>query len=382
MRFSACALAWPIEWRVAALAFSGLVAACLPRAARAEGERPVAILPVQTTDAFDQADGLTAALKRAVVQTPGLTLAEGEFPRVDVLIMSLQCGDPDNPPEKPDAACEEKIADQLKQDRFVWADLTKEGANVKGELHFYQRGRPTGTAPLDYTANLTGGADDTLIQLAKAALATAGGGAPKVRLRITAGIETGDAFADGEPLGKLLVGRGDFEAPAGHHKIVVKLPDGREMSSEVDVSPDGDTVLTLTPPPPPSKPLDPKIPTGFVFIGAGLAFAGGGLYGSIAVQSDQTKFDSRYKSIIPKGEDGCVKPPRDDLQELCDQAAQHKLFQEVFYPIGGALALTGVVLLGVSDWGDKAKPKNAAHEWHLEPVVGPTAGYLSVDTIF
>src|SRR6185369_997069 len=80
-----------------AVSLSALAALAFEGRALAEGEKPVAVLTVHTTDAFDQADGLTAALKRAITQTPGFTLADGEFPSVDVLIMSLQCGpDPES----------------------------------------------------------------------------------------------------------------------------------------------------------------------------------------------------------------------------------------------------------------------------------------------
>ncbi len=348
----------------------------------ADPTKPVAVLPVQTIDAFDQAEGLTSALKRAIEATPGYGLDDRDLPRVDVLIMSLPCGDPDHPPDAPDAACEEKIANQIKTDRFVWALLEKDGANVKGSIHFYQRGRPSGSAPLEYTANLTSGADDTLVGIAKKALLTAGGGAPSVRLQIAAGHETGDAFVDGAPVGKVVAGHGDLVATVGAHKILVKLPDGRTMAADVIVASTGDTVVTLTPPPPPEKPLDLKIPIGFGFLAAGIGVAAGGLFGTVDIGSQKNALASDRTMTGYTGTDICqnsMYTSAGNIAATCSNIKRDIRLQEVLYPIGGAIGITGVVLLAASRWRDKPAHRAA---WTLLPEVGPRGGFFSFDTAF
>jgi hypothetical protein len=339
----------------------------------------VAVLPTQTLDALSQGEGLTSALKRAVGSTPGYALADGDWSRPDVLIMGLGCGsDPDNPPSEPDAACEEKIANRLKVDRFVWSTLAKAGENVKGTVHFYQRGKPSGAgAPIEYTANLTSGADDTLLQIARAALKNAGGGAPPARLRVEIGTVMGDGFVDGEPVGKVLAGKGDFTATVGPHKVMVKLANGQSSSADVVVSADGQTKVTLAPPAPPAKPLDLKIPIGFTLLAAGAGVAVAGLVGTLNVRKEQNALNM-YRHGQPKSYDACKDPNADAaVQSICKTGKNNLIQQAVAYPIAGALAITGAVLLGVSDLGKKS-PKTTA-SFVVTPLVGPNAGFLSVE---
>ena len=365
----------------AALAAAVLPIIVIAPAALADARKPVAVLPVQTIDAFDQAEGLTSALKRAVNATPGYSLDDRDLPRVDILIMSLGCGDPEHPPDAPDAACEDKIADQIKADRFVWATLEKDGTNVKGAVHFYQRGRQSGSAPLSYTANLTSGADDTLVGVGKKALLAAGGGAPFVRLQVEAGHEMGDSFIDGASAGKLLAGHGDYTATVGPHKLLVKLPDGRTMASDVIVSGAGDTVVTLTPPPPPEKPIDLKIPVGFGFLIAGVGVAAGGLYGTIDIGSEKNTLATERAATHYTGSNICdnaMYTSAGNIAVTCTFIKRDILIQETLYPIGGALALTGVVLLGTSHWRNKpAHPKAALLS--VVPSFGPRSAFVSFD---
>jgi hypothetical protein len=81
-----------------------------------ESKLPVAVLSLQTEDAFDQAEALTKALKRVVSETPGWSHIDNDW-AVQVLVLSLECVEP------PDAACEEKIAAEIKTDRYLWGTM-------------------------------------------------------------------------------------------------------------------------------------------------------------------------------------------------------------------------------------------------------------------
>lgn len=354
--------------------------------AHAEGGDPIVVLTIQTPDSFEQAEALTGALKRAINDTPGRTLDDKSKYSVDVLMQTLACKGSDGLPGEtpPDAECQDKIPEKIKQDRYVWGRITREGDNVKGTVYFYQKGSALGSADVDYTANLTDPSDEILIKKAHEALDKAGAGAPPAHFRIVAGTESGEVFVDDKSVGKLVDGKGMFLASAGTHNLVVKLPDGRTMSAELKVIPDGSATVTLTPPPPPGKPLDAKIPVGFGFIGLGIGFGAAGLYSSLQIPGIQSEFDAKFKEQVGKGKNGCDDPGAIDsngtLQALCDGSEKHTLFQMIFYPIAGASAVTGVILLAVSDWKGKAATKTGSVT--VLPIVSPDGVFASASGTF
>ncbi len=361
-----------------------------PAGATASGELPLAVLTVLTPDAFEQADALTVALKRAVEDVPGYTTADTDQ-SLQVLELTLGCGDPGASPGTvlPDSTCEQKISERIKQDRFVWAHITKKGDSVKGDLHFFQKDHPTQTAVLDYSANLTVGADETLIQVARAALDQAGAGPAKGKVKVSAGTATGQVFVDGKKVGDILLGSGEFDVSPGSHKLLVKTADGAEMVSEFNLAPFGTASVSLTPPPPPGKGIDGKIIAGFGLLGAGIGFGIGGLYSSLKVHSIQGDFKSTYSQNYSTTENACStkKNPlplnHNKVLELCNDASTFTTYQEAFYPIAGVAAGVGVVLLALSDWHPN-KPAKAAKDAGLtiEPWVGKDGGFVSVRARF
>src|SRR5215475_7074308 len=97
---------------------------------------PVYVLAIDTDDAEDQADALTGALRSRVRSAPGWSLQETTH-ALGMLTTALRC------PARPDAACLQKIGDQLRTDRFLWGFLTKAAGNqVTAELHLWARGKP------------------------------------------------------------------------------------------------------------------------------------------------------------------------------------------------------------------------------------------------
>jgi hypothetical protein len=358
--------------------------------ASANGKLPVAVLTVLTPDAFEQADALTVALKRALDDVPGFSTADTDQ-SLQVLELTLGCGDPGAAPGSvvPDAQCEEKIAERIKQDRFVWARVLKKGDAVKGELHFFQKGQPTGSTELDYSANLTVGADETLIQIARAALERAGAGPAKGKVKVTAGKVTGQVYVDGKKVGDIVNGQGEYDAPPGSHKLSVKTPEGAEMAAEFSLAPFGSTEVQLTPPPPPGKGFDGKIIAGFSLVGAGLGFAIGGLYSTLKVHSIQGEFKKDYAKNYGTTENACTtkKDPlplnHNKVLELCNQADTFTTYQEAFYPIGAIAAGVGFVLLGVSDWHpDKGAKKTRDAAVQISPMFGRSGGFVSLEARF
>src|SRR5579859_3376081 len=104
-RVTSCALA-PLLFVLAML---------VAKHAGAQGPRPISVhvLEIDSDDADDQAEALTGAIRSRVRVAPGWQLVE-TTQSLSMLTAALRC------PQHPDAPCLQKIADQLKADRFIW----------------------------------------------------------------------------------------------------------------------------------------------------------------------------------------------------------------------------------------------------------------------
>jgi len=123
------------------------------------------VLAIQTSDADDQAEGLTNALRATLRTHPRFVLAPGDY-SLEVLSVSLGCSEP------PDAACESKLAAEIKADRFLWGVLSKgKNGKVAGELHFWSKDDGKAAWKVDYSANLTEWQDEALRKIAEEAIA-------------------------------------------------------------------------------------------------------------------------------------------------------------------------------------------------------------------
>lgn len=350
-------------------------------AAHAE-ELPVAVVGIQTENAFQQADALNAALRRAVDTTEGYAPQDGEW-SLQMLVLGLECAEP------PDAACEEKISKQIKAERFVWGTIRIEGKEVLGDLHFYRKGQPSQSVALKYSSNLTDGVDETLIGVARDALNRIGAGTPEGRLRITAGEVDGEVFIGKEKVGTMTKGVAEVPVVPGDHVVRVVTSDGREMSANVSLKPLEQKAIALTVPAPPEPPFDGKIVLGFSLLGVAAGLGGAGLYGSLEVSAAQDAFDCSGDEDASSGEcwsnnytesepDACAtENPSSNLQAICDRASTGETLQAVLYPLAGASLAAGIILLGVSDWGG---PSETA--WTVLPVVGQGIGGVNVGRRF
>ena len=179
--------------------FSGLAIlwlACAPRVAYAEapGPRtsPVHVLGIDSDDAEDQADALTGALRSRVRSAPGWSLQETQH-ALGMLTAALRC------PQKPDAACLQRIGDQLHTDRFVWGVMSKSPGNqVTTEIHLWARGRPDVSAKETYSDNLQDQNDETLRRIAARILDKITGTTTKGTVTIHAGDSEGVVWINGQ----------------------------------------------------------------------------------------------------------------------------------------------------------------------------------------
>jgi hypothetical protein len=152
--------------RGALIAYSLLVATSAARAdAPGPNAPPIQVIAVRSDDAEDQADALTAALRNRVRALRGFSLGDGDY-ALEVLTLGLKCG------ESPDEACQIKIGNQIRADRFVWGSVkrSKSAKQVVADLHLWTRGRPSTKTEFTFSDNLTAPGDDGLRRLVDEAL--------------------------------------------------------------------------------------------------------------------------------------------------------------------------------------------------------------------
>ena len=350
---------------------------------------PIHVIALQTTDADDQAESLTKALRGAVRAMPGWSLGEGDN-SLEVLVLKLQCEEP------PDASCQSRIADVIKSDRYVWGLIDKKGDNVAGALNYWVRGQGTSTIQVDYSANLTEPNDEALKKVATDAITQLTGGPPKGQLHVKAGNVTGQVFVDGVPVGALTNGEGTFAVPSGQRKITVKATGFNDAETTTVVKPTGTVDVALNPLAlGDSKPIDFRKVGGFVGIGAGALLIGLGVVSSLQVNdaqqvlgTDRTQTD-KPRALVESG-DLCADTAVDaqggkvtrsqDVIAACDKSVFVPL-QFVFYALGAVVAGTGTYLVATSGTSGPAttpdaKPAAPAAGWTFTPVAGPQGGGL------
>lgn len=366
-------------WIIAAAAAAWVAGSSEAQAAEPGADAlPLNVIAIQTSDADDQAEALTKALRSNVRTLPGWSLADGDY-SLEVLTLTLKCNEP------PDADCQSRIADQIHADRYIWGvlNMDKGGQTVSGELNFWVRGKGTTKAPLKYSANLTESDEDSLKKVAVVALNSVTGGAPKGELRINAAVSTGQVFVDGQPFGALAGGKASIFLPSGEHKIVIKAQGHSDAASTVSVKPTAPTDVTLNPVPlTPETKINWKRIGGFAAVGAGGVFAAVGIVGTAQVASMQSQFDdNEFVKKTPSNRNACDdarQSPSDPgaftATDLCDRASTFQTMQFVFYPLAAVAAGAGVFLLVTSGGSDQA-PKTG---FTILPEVGPTGAKLDV----
>jgi hypothetical protein len=381
--------------RLFALGVASAVLA-LPGSARAADEEPAVVLTIQTLDAFENADSFTSALKRALEEAPGWTVPKTDKDyALQVLTISLDCADP------PDAACEQKIGDEIHVDHFLWGRMHKEGSDVTGDLHLWTRDKGSTTATFRYSANVKDAADDTLLAEARKHVAELVGPPPGGTLKILAGAITGPVFVDGKEAGKMIGGRVTLQVTPGPHKISIPAEGYNTMEAQVDLQPMESKELTLTPSVPSKGPDVQKI-LGFATMGLGVV-AGGVAIGATVktklINDELGDKEQLLKDITPNTSTGgevdlCAPGDGDDpypnftgpdaqkqyYNGLCDTGRTMQTLQLVMWPLAGALVGTGIVVVATSDWSSSSGPEAASVR--IDPSFGPQGADLKMTVRF
>lgn len=353
---------------------------------------PIHIIALQTTtDADDQAEALTKALRSAIRAMPGWSLGEGDN-SLEVLVLKLGCTEP------PDATCQSRIGDVIKSDRYVWGMLNKKGDNVVGELNYWVRNQGTNKHSVEYSANLTEPNDDALKKVALDAITGLTGGPPKGQLHVKAGNVSGQVFVDGQPLGPLTNGEGTFAVPSGQRKITVKAAGFGDAETTTVVKPTGTVDVALNPQAlGDTTPVNFRKVGGFVGIGAGALLVGLGVVSSLQVNDAQqilgTGPDSPgFRGDVGSGDlcsgryinKGGTEVETDGIaMDACSKGVFVPL-QFVFYGLGAIVGGTGAYLLMTSGTSAPAdgKPAAPATGWTFTPMAGPQGGGLTARYVF
>lgn len=336
---------------------------------------PINVIAIQTNDADDQAEALTKALRAAVRAMPGWSLGAGDY-SLEVLALSLKC------PEPPDANCQSRIADQIKSDRYVWGTLAKKKGTqtVTGAIHLWVRGKGESKVPIEYSANLTEAADDSLKKIATDTIYTLTGGPPKGGIHIRAGDVAGQVFLDGQPVGALKAGDGTFKAPSGPHLVTVKAVGYADGQSQIVIKPTDaptEVVLTLVPMGNAGS-ANWKRYGGYGAIGVGVIFGVVGLASAIKVNSvanstEYTKFRQQEGTGVG---DVCAAATKAGATNIINDCSTGKTFQTlqiVSFPIAAVAAGVGIFLVATSG---RSAPKTTG--LRVDPQVGPGIGKLDL----
>jgi hypothetical protein len=361
-------------------------------AAPEDGELPVAVLTLQTLDAFEQADALTSALKVVTEQAPGWSVpSERKEWALQVLVLSLGCKEP------PDAACEEKIAGEIKADRFLWGTMEKKGSDVVGELHLWQRGIGSKSTPFRYSANLKDSADESLLAVARERFLEVAGPPVGGTLEIDAGGVSGTVQIDGKEVGSLSAGKATFPVSLGAHRVEVLARGYEPMEARFEIKARATERVSLVPVKV-EKGVDLLKVFGFTSLGLGVGAAGVATFAGVQVISIGDDV-APYKSgelaatggpAIAKGKDGCEPgtantypnliggsaAQRDEFATLCSNSATYELLQFTLWPAAGVLAGAGATMLGFADWSDDEE--ETALPFRIEPRFGPGVADVSL----
>lgn len=352
-------MGWRASLVVASLAASTAWTCARPALAEPPGPDalPIHVVHIRTDDADDQAEALTSALKAEVRKLRGWSLGDGDY-SLEVLTLALKC------PSPPDAACEQRIGDQIKAERYVWGVVKlAPGKRVEGTLRLWTRNQGESRTDIVFSDNLTEADDDALKKIVRDALSVLTGGPPKGSIRISAGKVNGQVFLDGEPAGEIRNGSGMVVAPIGNHKVEVRASGYATASSQVHVRPNAAVALTLNPTHAEQQRSTSDGPSARRLIGysallAGGAFAGATVYSWFKISEiESDEGFAAYRHGMKEGDDVCSKAKEGktslepgaaspgEVVNLCSRADKFELLQYVFMGLGAVSLGTGAYLL-------------------------------------
>jgi hypothetical protein len=353
----------------------------------------VMVLAIDSDDALDQAEALTVALRNRARSLPGYVLAESPQ-SLATATAGLRCQ------SRPDAACQLRIADLIKTDRYLWGvvrkskDASGTTQKVELELHYFERGKPDQRITDSFSENVRDARDPYLSRLASRAF---------------------NQFFD--------LKFATVTLRAAGNSCDVKLDDGRTVALErgttvVEVAPG---IREFTPQPPctmrpsqvmatPSGVLDVDLlnPTRVntqsnalgerrpfpikTAVGAGVAAlgVGAGVY-AVLQYSAFSRSESeaeRQAGTVPRGENVCTwsagpdRPTASNLRSLCSNGRGQSTRALIAGGLSLAMIAAGIVLI-VTDMNTEQKvapamqPKATLRpRVRVDAQLGPTTGLL------
>ncbi|MCB9589081.1 MAG: hypothetical protein H6718_26950 [Polyangiaceae bacterium] len=361
--------------------------------AQAKGEKQtIQVLTLYSDTAYEQAEALSIALKRAVDRSSGWTLGKGDF-SLEVLTAALGCK------TTPDEACLKKIADRVKATHFVWGSLEKQGKDVAGTLHLYD-GASGKETQVKYSENLSDASDETLLQIAEVAFAELVGTAPG-KLVITSK-DAKTVSVDGAAPTAFVDGRAELTLPGGEHTVVLRAPGFGDESRDVTVVQGESSELEIAMRSTAAqvggggevgmdtgKPMNTKKVIGLAGMGVGAALLVGAVYSAIKVNSinNDDGFD-RYRNSVSEGEDVCDTadrgttftgaPDPSEISDKCSTASTFQTLQFVFAGAGAVIGGVGAYLFFTAE----DEPQTASYRPRVESALGPQGGRLRVTWSF
>ncbi len=266
----------------------------LPRPAHADpagaSTVPLAVLAFDSSDAEEQADGLTGALRSRVRAADGWSLIE-TTQSLGMLTAAFAC------PARPTPECLLKIAEQIKAERYLFGFVTKgpTAGQVTAAVHLFQKGQPETIVKETFADNLKDSNDDAMQNVATRILGRFSSAALGV-LVVRGSNVPGEIILDGEKHVPLERGSVRVELSPGSHSVEFAPAGGPPSKQNAVVSTGRETVVDFTVAPravvPPAA-ANEKSPTrkivGGVTMGAGLAL------GAIAVVELVRYFDFQEK---------------------------------------------------------------------------------------
>ena len=357
-----------------------LLFALLPRQAHADPPSGhtvgVAVLAFDSDDAEDQAEAITAAIRSRVRNAQGWSLTE-TTQTLGTLTAAFKC------PARPNPECQQKIAEQIKAERYIFGFVTKgpQAGQVTAEVHLFQRGKPEPTPIKEsFSDNLKDGNDDTLRKIAGRIVERLGGTVIGVVV-VKSTEQTGDVIVDGEKHVPLDKGTARLELAPGTHAIELSTASGTQKRM-INVAVGRDTLVELSGavvgPPVEQKSNTRKI------IGGSVAGAGVVL-GVVAVIEL-----ARYFSLLSDGDTQAATLSKNDPVNGGKQCKEYdakckQIDSDAKTASGLAIGLgaAGAAAIGVgaylffTDPSEKSS-SSAANKTRIVPSVAPGSGSLTV----
>ncbi len=379
-------------------------------AARAEAPsqaQTIAVLGIDSDDVQDQADALADALKDRAREAPGWVLME-KSPSLGSLTVSLKCS------AKPDATCQQRIADSLKSDRYVWGVMTKAGGGgqVNVELHLFRRGKADFMIRETYSDTYKVKSEPKLQGLARRLFEELTGTSAG-HVTVVAGKGGGEVIVDNGRHVPLKNGRATLDLATGTHTLDVLVPGSTRKSKQIDVQNGAELQVDIdvdaAAVEPPGSERSSPFPTrtvvggGMVVIGAGLAVTSV-IFGAkwIGLQGDSTSDDIMKKlndpsyststwarEVRPQVKDGAsldvacsATDAQNFVREECEKHSDSKVSSGLAIGFGAGALLVGgigVYLLATKPASSEAGPppprtSSGPKDIKLLPLLGGTNG--------